>query len=107
MNPNMNVNPGPNATRWQVMDDASLSGMTPLQLAAKLGDHRMCKHILCARLVLLWRWGPLTLYKMALGEIDSSGEMVTDEGRTAPPLVPPLPCAHHPWSPINSGRATT
>ena len=30
------------------------------QLMAKLGDHRMRKHILRKRLKLNWKWGPLT-----------------------------------------------
>lgn len=50
------------------------SGLTPLQLAAKLGDHRMCKHILRKRLVLNWCWGPLSSYRISLDEIDSAHE---------------------------------
>ena len=50
------------------------SGLTPLQLAAKLGDHRMCKHILRKRLFLNWKWGPLTSYRISLDEIDSAHE---------------------------------
>ena len=62
------------SVRTAITSDPSLSGLTPLQLAAQLGDHRMCKHILCARLIFNWRWGPLTSYKMELTEIDSSSE---------------------------------
>ncbi|KAL1496128.1 hypothetical protein AB1Y20_014749 [Prymnesium parvum] len=54
------------------------SGMTPLQLAAKLGDTRMCKHILRKRLVLNWKWGPLSSYRMSLKDIDSAHNGGTD-----------------------------
>ena len=47
-------------------------GLTPLQLAAKIGDNRMCKHILRKRLKVNWQWGPLTSYKMPLDEVDSA-----------------------------------
>ena len=47
--------------------------LSPLQLAAKLGDKRMCKHILNKRLQLNWRWGPLTSLRLPLDEIDSAG----------------------------------
>ena len=47
------------------------SGLTPLQLAAKLGDNRMCQHILRKRLKLNWKWGPLKSYRMSLEDIDS------------------------------------
>ncbi|KAL1507839.1 hypothetical protein AB1Y20_007447 [Prymnesium parvum] len=47
------------------------SMLTPLQLAAKLGDKRMTRHILRKRLTLNWKWGPLHSYRINLAEIDS------------------------------------
>ena len=50
------------------------SELSPLQLAFKMGDKRMCRHILRKRLMLNWKWGPLNSFRMDLGEIDSAGE---------------------------------
>lgn len=47
------------------------SMLTPLQLAAKLGDKRMTRHILRKRLALNWKWGPLSSYRINLAEVDS------------------------------------
>ena len=64
--------------RTAVTIDHTLSGLTPLQLAARLGDHSMCAHILRARLIFNWRWGPLASYRMELSEIDSAGQAGND-----------------------------
>jgi hypothetical protein len=45
--------------------------LSPLQLAAKLGDERMASHIIRKRLQLNWEWGPLTSFRIDLDEIDS------------------------------------
>ena len=52
----------------------SWSGLSALQLAAKLGDQRMCKHILRERLRMNWKWGPLTSLSLPLNEIESAYE---------------------------------
>ena len=50
-----------------------LLGLTPLQLATRLGDRRMFMHILHRRMVVQWKWGPVTQYQCTLDEIDSVG----------------------------------
>lgn len=50
------------------------SGLSTLQLAAKLGDEIMCKHILRTRLSVNWKWGPLTSLSLSLNEIESAYE---------------------------------
>ena len=50
------------------------NALTPLQLSARLGDQRMCKHILQKRLRTNWVWGPLANYSIHLESIDSAGE---------------------------------
>ena len=47
--------------------------MTPLQLAARLGDHTMAKHIFMRRAEVVWKWGPITQYKIVLDGVDSTG----------------------------------
>ena len=49
-------------------------GLSSLQLAAKLGDELMCKHILRERLKMNWKWGPLTSLSLPLNEIESAYE---------------------------------
>ena len=49
-------------------------GLSSLQLAAKLGDQLMCKHLLRERLSLNWKWGPLTSLSLSLHEIESAYE---------------------------------
>lgn len=49
-------------------------GLTPVQLAAKLGDHAMTKHILRKQTKILWIWGPVTQHSIDLRGIDSAGE---------------------------------
>lgn len=51
-----------------------LAGLTPLQLAAKLGDRRMFQHIMRKRAKVLWVWGPVTEYQVSIEGIDSLGE---------------------------------
>ena len=52
--------------------------LSPLQLASKLGDKAMCKHILRDRLAIDWSWGPLSSYRLVLDEIDSAGREGND-----------------------------
>ncbi|KAL1499226.1 hypothetical protein AB1Y20_013732 [Prymnesium parvum] len=52
--------------------------VTPLQLAARLGDHRMFKHIMRRRCKKLWKWGPVTQYVLDLTDIDSCGDSPHD-----------------------------
>jgi len=52
--------------------------LSPLQLASKLGDKQMCKHILRDRLAIDWAWGPLASYRLGLDEIDSAGSEGND-----------------------------
>ena len=54
------------------------SRLSPLQLAAKLGDTRMAKHIMRKRLKPNWTWGPLTSLRIELDEIDSAGKEGND-----------------------------
>ena len=44
----------------------TLAQMTPLQLACYLGDHDMCEHMLIRRSEIVWRWGPITQFKIDL-----------------------------------------
>ena len=53
---------------------ANTQGLTPVQLAAKLGDHKMVKHILRKQTIILWIWGPVTQHSISLKGIDSAGE---------------------------------
>jgi hypothetical protein len=55
-------------------DKVEWAGLSPLQLVAKLGDDRMCKHILRDRLSLNWKWGPLSSLSLSLHEIESAYE---------------------------------
>ena len=54
-----------------------LAHLTPMQLAAYLGDYRMLTHCMRRRAVVLWKWGPVTQYQLDLDEIESVGS----EGR--------------------------
>ena len=49
-----------------------LNDLTPIQLATRLGDRRMFMHILHRRMVIQWKWGPVTQYQCGLDEIDSA-----------------------------------
>ena len=49
-----------------------LNDLTPIQLATRLGDRRMFMHILHRRMVIQWKWGPVTQYQCDLDEIDSA-----------------------------------
>ena len=46
--------------------------VTPLQLAALMGNHEMVKHILHRQTRVLWKWGPVTQYEMDLRGVDSA-----------------------------------
>ena len=52
--------------------------LTPLQLATKLGDHRMFSHAMRKDAYIEWRWGPVTSYVIKLEPIDSSGSSGSD-----------------------------
>jgi hypothetical protein len=63
------------------------SGLTPLQLACQLGDHKMFEHILSRPIYsnILWKWGPVTQFMINLDGIDSAsgkgGEVMELIGR--------------------------
>ena len=48
--------------------------LTPLQLAATLGNKITFKHILRQQCGLQWKWGPCAQYEVDLNGIDSAGE---------------------------------
>jgi len=50
-----------------------LEGLTPLQLATKLGLHGIFKHALRRRAVKEWSWGPVTSYMLPMRGIDTEG----------------------------------
>ncbi|KAL1511772.1 hypothetical protein AB1Y20_005058 [Prymnesium parvum] len=50
-----------------------LTGLSPLQLAVKLGDRLMFMHILQRQTNILWKWGPITQYMIDLDGVDSAG----------------------------------
>ena len=52
--------------------------LTPLQLAALMGNHEMVKHILHRQTRTLWKWGPVTQYEMDLRGVDSAGGSAND-----------------------------
>lgn len=58
--------------QWQGCPRALLERLTPLQLAAKLGNKKMFKHILRKRTRQEWKWGPVSEHKIPLDEIDSA-----------------------------------
>eukprot|EP00966_Prymnesium_polylepis_P121477 2807358-Prymnesium_polylepis.3 len=41
--------------------------LTPLQLACKLGDHKMFQHIMRRHSAVVWKWGPITQYQVCGG----------------------------------------
>lgn len=49
------------------------SGLTPLGLAALLGNHATLTHLMRHKSNVLWKWGPVTQYSIPLEGIDSSG----------------------------------
>lgn len=51
--------------------DPRMHELTPLQLAAKLGDHAMFRFLLKKSAKTDWRWGPMTQKRFNLSEIDS------------------------------------
>ena len=46
--------------------------LNPLQLAARLGDQAAVQHILKTQVQVLWVWGPVTQFALALHGIDSA-----------------------------------
>ena len=52
--------------------------LTPLQLATFLGDERTFQHIMKRRSTVVWAWGPVTQYQVALHGIDSIGDSDND-----------------------------
>jgi hypothetical protein len=56
----------------------TLSQMTPLQLACRLGDHTMFTHLMHRRSELVWRWGAVAELKIDLQGIDSVGGGAND-----------------------------
>ena len=49
-------------------------GMTPLQLAARLGKQDMFRAILKRSMQQQWRWGPVAQFKVYLADIDSASK---------------------------------
>ena len=60
------------------MKGIQLHSMTPLQLAAKLGNKVMFKDILRRQCQVLWVWGPVTKYRVHLTGIDSANRGAAD-----------------------------
>eukprot|EP00966_Prymnesium_polylepis_P188724 4372996-Prymnesium_polylepis.1 len=56
--------------RGMILDNAGLSS---LQLAAKIGDHRMFQYITKKTARVQWVWGPVASYQLSLAGIDSLG----------------------------------
>jgi hypothetical protein len=52
---------------------STLMSMTPMQLAARLGDKSMFEHALKQRLIVMWQWGPAVGKRLSLAGIDSTG----------------------------------
>ena len=50
-----------------------LASLSPLQLAAVLGDRALVRHILKKQCEVMWVWGPVTQFALDLKGIDSSG----------------------------------
>ena len=53
--------------------DGFVAGLTPLQLAAHLGNHDMFGHLLMRDTQLVWSWGPVSEFRIPLNGIDSTG----------------------------------
>ena len=47
--------------------------LNPMQVAVRLGDHKMAKHLLRKQCSVLWKWGPITQYSISLSGVDSAG----------------------------------
>ena len=62
----------------QVGHIAGYSRLTPLQAAAKLGDHRMVQYIVRSQSKINWIWGPVTELHLSLDGIDSLGSTNND-----------------------------
>ena len=68
----------PNLISTRVGQFREYAGLTPLQLAAKVGDHRLFQYIMRRTAKVLWVWGPVTQYELSLDQIDSTGETGND-----------------------------
>eukprot|EP00746_Dinoflagellata_sp_MGD_P006881 gnl/MRDRNA2_/MRDRNA2_113566_c0_seq1.p1 gnl/MRDRNA2_/MRDRNA2_113566_c0~~gnl/MRDRNA2_/MRDRNA2_113566_c0_seq1.p1 ORF type:complete len:714 (-),score=99.27 gnl/MRDRNA2_/MRDRNA2_113566_c0_seq1:19-2160(-) len=49
-------------------------GLTPLQLAAQVGNKEFLGHLIRKEAVVMWRWGSKIEMRFCLAELDSSGE---------------------------------
>lgn len=50
-----------------------LADLTAMQVSVKLGDDRTFKKLIRRQTTILWRWGPVTQYRIDLDQIDSAG----------------------------------
>ena len=48
--------------------------LSPMQVAVRVGDHTMFKHLLRRQCSVLWVWGPVTQYSINLLGVDSAGD---------------------------------
>ena len=76
--PNLPILNGLNALPDRLTRRGSYAQFTPLQLACHLGDEAMFKHLLDRRSSIVWKWGPLTMFKLDLHTIDSVGGGAND-----------------------------
>merc|ERR1719191_1331304 len=49
-------------------------GLTPLQLAAKVGNREFIQFLIRKEAVVMWKWGNKIEMRFCLSELDSSGE---------------------------------
>ena len=96
----------PNLISTRVGQFREHAGLTPLQLAAKVGDHRLFQYIMRRTAKVLWVWGPVTQYELSLDQIDSTGD--TCAAVTRPSRAPPS-CARyarHRYAPVTHAAVT-
>ena len=60
--------------KLQLAKPSKRGPLTPLQLAATLGNKITFKHILRQQCGLQWKWGPCAQYEVDLNGLDSAGE---------------------------------
>ena len=61
------------------VSDHDLSALSPLQIACRLGQSRMLKHVLKREKTnMLWKWGSVSAFQTDLAGIDSSGAGARD-----------------------------
>lgn len=60
-------------TRLGQLTSLAIYNLSPLQLAARMGDHAMTRHIMRRQCGVEWIWGSVTQFSMSLVGIDSSG----------------------------------